>query len=57
MFIPTPSGCIVPEASTTRQVTPIWWSVNAKVSPPMPPPEMITSGFFKLFCPVADATF
>ena len=43
--MPTPSGRISRTASNTMQGTPIWWSVSAVASPPMPPPAMITGLF------------
>src|SRR5512140_3467900 len=40
--MPTPSGRMSRTASKTTQGTPIWCSVKAVASPPMPPPAMIT---------------
>src|SRR5579862_1714050 len=43
--MPTPSGRISRTASNTMHGTPIWWSVSAIASPPMPPPA-INTGLF-----------
>ena len=40
--MPTPSGRISRTASNTMHGTPIWCSVSAVASPPMPPPAMTT---------------
>src|SRR6476619_6225531 len=45
MLMPTPSGRISRTASYTTQGTPIWCSVRAVASPPMPPPAMMTGLF------------